>query len=592
MNKINEIMNERRTALTDTTERHEEMLTSAVTLSDMEIFIFPELLIAGALANLMSPLIWEWKRHPHFQNMDALTPYQRILRVKQFIIDHYTFNLDLETWGLTTKGQEKDRFAPFVDFDAVEESNALMGYEGDQYYYDIDIRRHFGLEKYTTDVLPYWKTETIEAMDAFRRKEGRRQGAGECVSLSMLYFAALHIVAGIPLSQMYMMATPLHSQNFVDVDGGMLTNNRRIVTKSMWFNGTPLSTKAQCALRFEKVTIVANMTGYVHTIYDEATMAPEDYAHFCCRIADYLTPPMTVDILYAFMRHCPEWQRCFYFGGRVKDTRFFATAEALYAFDDSDGLRVTGQTANKLMQKLPAADRLTAPPAERVRVDELRVKTFRRLRRDNRADWPELIGLLIPQLDEVSRRRLAEDLYAFCFIEPRLPQPLRYQGEADFAAVDACQSPAEVIALVDSLRTQTPVAELAFAAYRDLNYSSWQPFLRAALLRNPVAVQAMAGRSAAECVQAVAALADESIYSGDRLAQPDEVWNFGCGDGLERAILLWDLLAARGGETAFALSGNTATVTAEGQTYRFTTAKSLPPAAFVWRDGELCSERR
>ena len=53
---------------------------------------------------------------------------------------------------------------------------ATSEYEGDKYYFDIDIRRHFGLDKYTSDVIPFWKTETVEAMDAFRHKPGYSDG--------------------------------------------------------------------------------------------------------------------------------------------------------------------------------------------------------------------------------------------------------------------------------------------------------------------------------------------------------------------------------------------------------------------------------
>ena len=35
--------------------------------------------------------------------------------IKQFIMDNFDFNLDLETWGLTTKEQELSRFSPFMN---------------------------------------------------------------------------------------------------------------------------------------------------------------------------------------------------------------------------------------------------------------------------------------------------------------------------------------------------------------------------------------------------------------------------------------------------------------------------------------------
>jgi len=40
-------------------------------------------------------------------------------------------------------------------------------------------------------------------------------------------------------------------------------------------------------------------------------------------------------------------------------------------------------------------------------------------------------------------------------------------------------------------------------------------------------------------------LGSESIYDGPRLAQPDEVWNFQTGDGLEKAILLVNVWKSR-----------------------------------------------
>lgn len=142
----------------------------------MEIFIFPELLYALVLANIMSPEIWKWRDDPWFAGIKKMGPLKKLHRLKQFIMDHYTFNLDLETWGLTDKDTEIARFREFIAPEVLARSNALFGYEGDKYYFDIDIRRHFGLDKYNTEVIPYWKTETVEAMNAFRFKPGYATG--------------------------------------------------------------------------------------------------------------------------------------------------------------------------------------------------------------------------------------------------------------------------------------------------------------------------------------------------------------------------------------------------------------------------------
>ncbi|MCK5569601.1 MAG: hypothetical protein KAJ15_07780, partial [Spirochaetes bacterium] len=134
----------------------------------MEIFVFPELLFALVLANIMSPVIWQWRENPWFRGIEKKSYMQRINRVKQFIMDNFVFNLDLETWGLTTQEIELDRFKDFLDKETIAKSNALFGYEGDKYYFSIDIRKHFGLDIFDGNIIPYWKTETAEAMEAFK----------------------------------------------------------------------------------------------------------------------------------------------------------------------------------------------------------------------------------------------------------------------------------------------------------------------------------------------------------------------------------------------------------------------------------------
>ncbi|MGQ9620742.1 MAG: hypothetical protein ACUVTX_07150, partial [Bacteroidales bacterium] len=233
-----------------------EKYSSAFTLSDMEVFVFPELLYPLVLANIMSPIIWKWKDDTWFKNLGDKKFLYKVNRIKQYIINNYIFNLDLATCGLTTKTREIERFRHFIDTEMLRQSNALFGYEGDKYYFDIDIRKHFGLDKYDSDIIPYWKTETVEAIDAFRNKKSFTTGAGECISLSDLYAAAMFIIAHIPLEKIFLMATPLHSQNFIMEKDGLLTNNRRILTKNMWFNGTSLSTKARRAHENEKLLLL------------------------------------------------------------------------------------------------------------------------------------------------------------------------------------------------------------------------------------------------------------------------------------------------------------------------------------------------
>ncbi|MHC4891680.1 MAG: hypothetical protein ACYTEO_19695 [Planctomycetota bacterium] len=310
-----------------------EKYTSAITLSDMEIFVFPELMYSLVLANIMSPIIWQWRRLECFKKLQGKSSTRKLMRLKQFIMDEYEFNLDLETWGLTSKAKELKRFENCISPDDVAKSNALFGYHGDKYYFDVDIRRHFGLDKYDSDIIPYWKTETVEAMDAFRYKTGYTKRAGECVSLSALYAAAVFIVCGIPLKDIYMILTPLHSQNFIDIQDGILTNNRRLVTKTMWFNGTAISNKAQRALRNENVTIAAHSSGYIHCLYDEATIDRKAYEHLTRQLASYLSTELTLQVFANFLRSHQEYQQFFQLCRDCHGQPHFLKAETLFHYE-------------------------------------------------------------------------------------------------------------------------------------------------------------------------------------------------------------------------------------------------------------------
>lgn len=564
--------------------RELERRSSAYTLSDMEVFVFPELLYALLLATLMSPALWRWRDDPWFAGIERLRPYRRILRLKQYVIDHFTFNLDLDTWGLTTKAREMQRFGAFIDADALRQSNALFGYEGDRYYFDLDIRAHFGLDQYDGEVIPYWKTETVEAMEAFRHKPGYPTGAGECVSLAALYAASLFLVARVPLSALYLMATPLHSQNFIDVDDGILTNNRRLVTKAMWFNGTVLSAQARRALENERVTIVAHESGHIHTLFPEASLAPAAYERFTQRLTAFLRTSLTPEVLGNFLRHRRDLQACFQLRWPVRGVDHYIGLDRVFAYEESGRARLTDATRPAL-------------------VAEVEWEEFRPEKHPHALVLNDLEAYLkahpvdFEKPDDVAafRRRFAsecldvkaamEHLIRFCRVQPRLPDMRQKTpvSNAEPLGLTTDMDREAVIRRLEQVRARLPVADLAFYAGRDLSRTEPDPFLLAALERSPVSLRATHGWSEEQMVEHLRALPEDSIYEGPgRLAQPDEVWNFGRGDGVEKAVLLANLLHARRPDTALSLEiqPEAARLTADRQTWAFPSAKRLP--AQVW----------
>jgi len=516
-----------------------EKYSSAFTLSDMEIFIFPELLYALVLANIMSPEIWKWRNDKWFSDIDKMGPLKKIHRLKQYIMDHYSFNLDLETWGLTDKQTEITRFEAFIDPVTLQRSNALFGYEGDKYYFDIDIRKHFGLDKFDSDIIPYWKTETVEAMNAFRFKPGYLTGAGECVSLACLYSAALFIVAKVPLDKIFLLGTPLHSQNFILVDEGVLTNNRRIMTKPMWYNGTELSVLARRALEHEQVTMVAHSTGYIHSVYQEATIAEEAYSLLRHKISVYLETSVNFEIFTNFLRSISRYQKLFQLSFQCLEQTKYIRLEKAFAYEHDSKNKIGDKTIKKLFCEIDEEDLSFSVEKERAVIAS---DNFIFSQKTNK-DFFLLFQQEFPAL--AANKQFMDDLRKFVHTLPHMPSANKHFSPSLPVVLSTTNTRDEIINIISGLRKDSITADLAFYAGRKMDSCDWRPFLKAAFERNPVSVDFFKDMEMNKVYSVLSCWPDESIYEGNGLAMPDEVVNYKRGEGFEKAITFINIAKSR-----------------------------------------------
>ncbi len=552
-----------------------EKYSSAITLSDMEVFVFPELMYSLVLANIMSPIIWRWREEDCFKKLEGKSSYRKLMRLRQFVMDEYEFNLDLETWGLSSKQKEIKRFEKFLSPEDITKSNALFGYHGDKYYFDVDIRKHFGLDKYDSDIIPYWKTETVEAMDAFRYKPGYTKKAGECVSLSALYAAAAFIVCGIPLEDIYMLLTPLHSQNYIDIQDGILTNNRRLVTKAMWFNGTEISNKAQRALRNENITIVAHSSGYVHCLYDDATIDKNAYDYLIKKLSSYLSEVFTLPFFVNFLRAKRNYQQYFQLCRDCHGQSHFLKAEILFSYEHSSNFRIADKTHEKLLAEVSDEDFVPYELPGRIRCDEY--EKFIEYEKPN-LRGPKgreiLKDYLSPVVPDASQ--LVDELADFLYIEPKLPALQKKYKPSVPIKISTEQSREQIIDELQNLRKSNVVADLAFYAYRDMASCDWLPFIKAAVERNPVSIKMVDSKSVGEVYKWLEEMENESIYDGKRLAQPDEVANYKRGDGLEKSFLLANVIRQRDPEQDISITvEDSSVILKEKSEFRFKSNKGL-----------------
>lgn len=553
-----------------------EKYSSAFTLSDMEIFIFPELFYPLVLANIMSPIIWKWRDDAWFRDMDKKNFTYRANRIKQYIIQNYVFNLDLSTWGLTTKPREIARFQDFFDLELLRQSNALFGYEGDKYYFDIDIRKHFGLDKFNSDIIPYWKTETIEAMTAFRYKENFTTGAGECVSLSALYAAAMFIVGRIPLEKIFLIATPLHSQNFIAEKEGILTNNRRIVTKNMWFNGTSLSERARRALENEKVTIVSHLSGYIHTLYDEATIDKESYNDFSGKLKKFLVTDLTDIIFVNFLRVSSKHKKLFQYRCNYDGSRRFIPLEKMFEYEHSSKFNVSADSREQLIKEIEEDEFHLSPVQGRIMLNDIE-KVLRERKIKDLNEFKSEFARYACDMPEEKLDEMIIEIGNFIHTEPKIPSPDKKYILSDTLKISVDDSRQKIVRTISQAAGWSKPAALTLYVYRQMDRIDWLPFIKASVERNPVCFNDLNKKTIKEVYEILSSLDNHSIYDDNRISLPDEVWNFRRGDGIEKAILMADFIIQKDESSSLSIDIDHGSVVLGfyGEKYKFKSSKPL-----------------
>ncbi|MDD4986812.1 MAG: hypothetical protein PHQ43_13760, partial [Dehalococcoidales bacterium] len=209
--------------------------------------------------------------------------------------------------------------------------------------------------------------------------------------------------------------------------------------------------------------------------------------------------------------------------------------------------RINDRTRDKLMAQIDAEEFQVTPLRHRIVLNELEeLVRQENIKCNTRGDLELLKGRLASDCleAEVALERLAK----FCNTDPRLPDATKKKfisGQEPLGIVLG-MTRVEIVNRLESIRERNDTANMAFYAYRDLRRTEPWPFLVAAMQRNPVSIAGAEGMECSSLVRRLSEMPDLSIYDGPgRLAQPDEVWNYGRGDGLEKAVLLANILHSR-----------------------------------------------
>jgi hypothetical protein len=246
-----------------------------------------------------------------------------------------------------------------------------------------------------------------------------------------------------------------------------------------------------------------------------------------------------------FLRSYRQYQDYFQFCYReCKHGAKFAKAEVLFHYEHGSNFRIADDTFDKLFEEVDGDDLSPYKLNDRMCCREfcnfIEYENLNIRKKSDRQAIAKYLKPFVPDADE-----LLEKLNSFLYIEPKLPDAQKTFVDTHPVELSTEFSREQVIEYLESIRTKSETADLAFYAYRDIDHCRYQPFVKAALERNPVCVERTKSMSPDEIYNWLGNIENESIYDGTRLAQPDEVANYQRGDGLEKAFLMATVIRSR-----------------------------------------------
>jgi type I site-specific restriction-modification system R (restriction) subunit len=292
---------------------------------------------------------------------------------------------------------------------------------------------------------------------------------------------------------------------------------------------------------------------------------------------DYLSTDITFEILANFLRQNSAYQKCFQIAHSCCGKPRYIEAEKVYSYEHTSKFKVSDSSRANILHDIDEDEFYPEPIHNRLILDEIE-KVFK-----------TGASSLSPQaFVETLKQHLnhqcfnvdivMQELLAFCTMKPRLPDTAKSWDASQVIAIKNNASREEVIEYLESIRSTNAVADLAFAAYRDMTKTPWKPFVKAAMERNPVSVRESATMDVSDIAAKLTAMDAQSIYDGKRMAQPDEVWNYSRGDGLEKALCLMNCIRSRFPDDTVTLKGDGSNVVVchgSGKEYSFTSSKQL-----------------
>jgi hypothetical protein len=344
----------------------------------------------------------------------------------------------------------------------------------------------------------------------------------------------------------------------------------------MWYNGTSLSEKARRAMEKEKVTIVSHISGYIHSLYKEATIDKTAYRNFSIKLKEYLVTDLTNLIFINFLRFKSKYKALFQFMCECSGKQRYISLDKMFEYEHTSKFSVSAETRASLVKEIEGDEFHLSPIQGKIIFNNLEEI----LQKKDAGTIADIEKAFIRTAGDEYKNILHEmfiDLNDFIYIEPKIPGPDKEFVITDRLNISLNQSREEILSLIYKSSENSEHALLALYVYRDMDKTDWRPFIKAAIERNPVCFKDLEGKTNEEVFYILQNMSNTSIYDEKRLALPDEVWNFKRGDGIEKALLLSDFIMHSDGKGSITIKieGDKVILTTKGVRFQFISDKNM-----------------
>jgi hypothetical protein len=286
---------------------------------------------------------------------------------------------------------------------------------------------------------------------------------------------------------------------------------------------------------------VSHISGFIHTLYNDATIDKNSYAHFSVKLKEFLVTELTSLIFINFLRFKSKYKSLFQYKCDCSGTIIYISLEKMFEYEHSSKFNVSTESRGSLVKEIEGDDFHLSPLIGKIMLNDIEaildMHSGKNLKEIENA-FNDKTGTNY----ETVIHEMFKDLNDFIFIDPKIPDPDKTYSVTSKLNITIDDSREEIINMIDRHRENSETALLALYVFRQMDKIDWNPFIKAAIERNPVSLTELKGKNKHEAYSILKELPDESIYDGKRLALPDEVWNFRRGDGIEKAFLLADFL--------------------------------------------------